>query len=116
MAGARPAERVERLRRCAELAIVGAPWRQYPGIGQPGLDRIGLFTGSRAVLALDGQGHVYVCEFGNHRVQKFTLDGESLGCWGSEGKAPGELNNPWAVVRDTLISMVLESAEKKGGP
>jgi len=24
-----------------------------PGIGQPGLDRIGLFTGSRAVLALD---------------------------------------------------------------
>jgi A/G-specific adenine glycosylase len=53
VAGARPAERAERLRRCAELAIAGAPWRQYPGIGQPGLDRIALFTGSRAVLALD---------------------------------------------------------------
>jgi endonuclease III related protein len=53
VAGARPAERAERLRRCAELAIVGAPWRQYPGIGQPGLDRIALFTGSQAVLALD---------------------------------------------------------------
>jgi len=53
VAGARPAERAERLRRCAELAVAGAPWRRYPGIGQPGADRIDLFTGSRAVLALD---------------------------------------------------------------
>ena len=56
VAGARPAERVERLRRCAELAIAGAPWRAYPGIGQPGQDRIELFAGSRAVLALDANG------------------------------------------------------------
>jgi adenine-specific DNA glycosylase len=53
VAGARPPERVQRLRRCAELAIAGAPWRAYPGIGAPGADRIDLFTGSRAVLALD---------------------------------------------------------------
>jgi adenine-specific DNA glycosylase len=51
--GQRPAERVQRLRRCAELAIAAAPWRAYPGIGQPGADRIDLFTGTRAVLALD---------------------------------------------------------------
>jgi endonuclease III-like uncharacterized protein len=56
VAGARPAERAERLRRCAELAIAGAPWRAYPGIGQPGADRIELFTGARAVLALDANG------------------------------------------------------------
>ena len=55
-AGARPAERAERLRRCAELAIAGAPWLAYPGIGQPGADRIELFTGARAVLALDANG------------------------------------------------------------
>ena len=53
VAGARPAERARRLRRCAELAIAGAPWRAYPGIGRPGTDRIDLFTGTRAVLALD---------------------------------------------------------------
>jgi adenine-specific DNA glycosylase len=52
-AGARPPERVQRLRRCAELAIAGAPWRAYPGIGAPGADRIELFSGTRAVLALD---------------------------------------------------------------
>jgi hypothetical protein len=56
VAGARPAERAERLRRCAELAIAGAPWRGYPGIGQPGAERIDLFTGARAVLALDANG------------------------------------------------------------
>jgi endonuclease III len=33
--------------------IASAPWRAYPGIGAPGADRIDLFTGSRAVLALD---------------------------------------------------------------
>jgi A/G-specific adenine glycosylase len=54
--GARPAERVQRLRRCAELAIAGAPWRAYPGIGAPGADRIDLYTSARAVLALDANG------------------------------------------------------------
>jgi len=56
VAGARPAERVEQLRRCAELMISGAPWRAYPGIGAPGADRIDLFTWARAVLALDANG------------------------------------------------------------
>jgi hypothetical protein len=56
VAGQRPAERIDRLRRCAELAIAGAPWREFPGIGEPGVDRIDLFTGSRAVLALDANG------------------------------------------------------------
>jgi adenine-specific DNA glycosylase len=56
VAGARPAERAQRLRRCAELAIAGAPWHAYPGIGPPGADRIALFTGSKAVLALDANG------------------------------------------------------------
>jgi adenine-specific DNA glycosylase len=51
--GMRPAERVARLRRCAELSIAGAPWSAYPGIGQPGSQRIELFTGVRPVLALD---------------------------------------------------------------
>lgn len=56
VAGARPAERVQRVRRCAELAIAGASWRAYPGIGTPGADRIDLFTSARAVLALDANG------------------------------------------------------------
>ena len=64
VAGVRPAERVERLRACAELAIAGAPWRAFPGIGPPGADRIDLFTGARAVLALDANGLRVLCRLG----------------------------------------------------
>jgi len=56
VAGLRPAERIARLRRCAELAIAGAPWRAFPGIGKPGAERIELFTSSRTVLPLDSNG------------------------------------------------------------
>jgi hypothetical protein len=34
-------------------------------------------------------------------VQKFTLEGQSLGCWGRAGREPGELLAPWAVARDS---------------
>ena len=40
-------------------------------------------------LQLDAQGHVYLCEYGNHRVQKFTLDGELVGWWGVNGGLGG---------------------------
>ncbi len=53
VAGMQPTARVARLRRCAELAIAEAPWTRFPGIGKPGAERIALFTGTRAVLALD---------------------------------------------------------------
>lgn len=46
------------------------------------------------------EGHVYVCEFGTHRIQKFTLDGESLGSWGQAGRELGQLHQPWAACVD----------------
>ena len=54
--GMRPVDRIERLRRCAELRLAGAPWKAYPGIGRPGVERIELFSGRRAVLALESNG------------------------------------------------------------
>jgi hypothetical protein len=54
--GMSPEQRVARLRRCAELAVAGAPWTAYPGIGRPGAERIDLFTGTKAVLALETGG------------------------------------------------------------
>ena len=52
-------------------------------------------------LALGDDDTIYVCEFGNHRVQKFTRDGRSLGCFGVEGRDEGQFCNPWAIVRDS---------------
>jgi hypothetical protein len=51
-------------------------------------------------LVLDGE-FVYVCEYGNHRIQKFTRDGQSLAVWGSIGREPGQLHTPWAMASDS---------------
>ena len=40
-------------------------------------------------------------ELGNSRVQKFTLDGKSLGTWGTAGSDEGQLFSPWAIARDS---------------
>jgi len=51
-------------------------------------------------LLLDGD-YVYVAEFGNHRVQKFTREGKFVASWGVQGRRPGELYQPWALVVDS---------------
>ena len=44
---------------------------------------------------------LYVVEYGNNRVQKFTPEGRSLGCWGGPGRGPGRLSSPWALAVDS---------------
>ena len=51
-------------------------------------------------IVLDGE-FVYICEFGNHRVQKFMRDGTYVAHWGVQGRDEGELHNPWAIVKDS---------------
>jgi sugar lactone lactonase YvrE len=55
-------------------------------------------------------GHVYLCEFGNHRVQKFTTGGRFVGLWGANGRREGQLDQPWGITRDSRGRMyVLDS-------
>ncbi len=51
-------------------------------------------------LAVDAEGHVYVADSGNHRLQKFGPDGEFLAAWGSQGNGPGQFNEPWGLTID----------------
>jgi DNA-binding beta-propeller fold protein YncE len=63
-----------------------------------------------AGLAGEQDGHVYLCEYGNHRVQKFTLDGQFVGLWGENGRREGQLDQPWGITRDSRGRMyVLDS-------
>ena len=63
-----------------------------------------------AALAGQPEGHVYLCEFGNHRVQKFTLEGQYIGHFGASGHGPGQLDQPWGIARDSQDRMfVLDS-------
>ena len=52
-------------------------------------------------LAFGKDGLLYVVEYGNHRVQKFTAEGRSLGTWGGPGRVPGQLHDPWALAVDS---------------
>ncbi|MCA8914954.1 MAG: hypothetical protein KDB90_06045 [Planctomycetes bacterium] len=42
-------------------------------------------------------GALFVAEYGGHRIQKLSPEGECLGCFGRPGAAHGELNGPWDV-------------------
>ena len=47
----------------------------------------GQFSGPHGIV-VDADGNVYVVDTGNHRVQKFTSDGEFLLKWGTLGALP----------------------------
>ncbi len=48
-------------------------------------------------IAVDSSGNVYVSDFGNARVQKFTSQGGFLLKWGSSGSGDGQFNGPLGV-------------------
>ena len=52
-------------------------------------------------VAFGPDGDLYVCEYGNSRVQRFTTGGQPLGTWGRPGRGPGELDNPYALAVDS---------------
>jgi len=51
-------------------------------------------------VAADSAGNVYVVEYGNDRVQKFTSSGIFISKWGTTGEGPGQFDNPQAVAVD----------------
>ena len=61
-------------------------------------------------ILLNGDQTFYVCEFGNHRLQKMDREGNSLGVFGSAGKSPGQFHQPWAfVIDDERVVHVLDT-------
>lgn len=58
-------------------------------------------------VVLDAEGHVYVTEHENHRVQKFRVtrtaagwDVQTVTTWGSGGSGPGQFNTPYGIAID----------------
>ena len=48
-------------------------------------------------LTVDQEGHLFLCDSGNHRVQVFTEDGRFV-TFGRHGKGEGEFNRPQDIV------------------
>jgi uncharacterized protein (TIGR03663 family) len=56
----------------------------------------GAFWGPRDIT-VDATGHVYVCDTGNKRIQKFTPEGEFIAMWGGAGVIPGRFEEPTSI-------------------
>jgi sugar lactone lactonase YvrE len=52
-------------------------------------------------IAIDSSGYVYVAEYYNNRIQKFTADGTFITSWGSEGSGNGQFSSPYDVAIDS---------------
>src|SRR6185312_11907822 len=89
------------------------------GCVQPSTDQNGAtllsplgYFGSAAGAAMDGQGHIFVTDYENSRVQILDSEGNPLGSFGTppdpatispdNPPPPGTLQSPWAVTVDHL--------------
>ena len=51
-------------------------------------------------LASDADGNIYVADWRNDRIQKFTSDGEFLQTWGGSDAEDGAFNRPSGLAVD----------------
>ena len=52
-------------------------------------------------IGFDLQGNIYVLDSGNHRIQKFSPDGEYITTIGQQGQGPGEFQYPQSLSLDS---------------
>ncbi len=89
--------------RIQKFSGAGAPISEAPGAyllkwGGYGTGP-GQFSGVTGV-ASDAAGNIYVADYGNHRIQKFTSTGAYSTQWGSLGPGNGQFDYPFAVATD----------------
>lgn len=59
----------------------------------------GQFNSPRGIT-VGSDGYIYVTEWGNHRVQKFTRDGQFVTKWGTQGAGDGQFSIPIGIATD----------------
>lgn len=64
-------------------------------------------------IAADQAGNVYVTEWGNHRVQKFTVSGQFLVSWGGQGSTDGKLRFPLGIAVDAEARVYVADGDNK---
>ena len=61
-------------------------------------------------VATDAAGNVYVSDYNNNRIQKFTNTGTYLTQWGSEGSGDGQFDRPYGVATDAAGNVYVVDA------
>ena len=60
-------------------------------------------------IAVDSEGMLYVSDYGNHRVQVFTGNGQFVYSFGKKGCGRGKLNGPTGVCVDASYVYVADN-------
>lgn len=61
-------------------------------------------------MAVGQDGHLYVSETGNFRVQKFTLEGKPVRTYGQAGNRPGQFSRPRGIALDRQANIYIVDA------
>ena len=69
----------------------------------------GLFLQYPYDVAVRSDGTLFVAEWGQNRIHKFSQDGKSLGTWGKPGRDTGCLFQPWGVACTSSKIFILDS-------
>ena len=56
-------------------------------------------------ITVDGAGHLYVTDTGNHRIEKFDREGNFITQWGGFGNGDGQFNFPYGIAVDAKGSV-----------
>jgi DNA-binding beta-propeller fold protein YncE len=59
---------------------------------------------------VDKAGNIFVCEFGNSRIQVFDANCQPVEIIGGPGAAPGRFANPWGVALDASGNLFVADA------
>jgi tripartite motif-containing protein 71 len=72
----------------------------------------GQFSGPEGV-AVDSSGNVYVADWGNDRIQKFSSNGTFITRWGSIGTGAGQFSGPEGVAVDSSGNVYVDSGNDR---
>ena len=96
-------------------------WDDKPKIGLEFVRKIGELEGENENLhffnpysiTVDKTGNAYVCDSGNHRIQKFDKTGKYLLTIGKRGQGPGEFYHPYNVHINSAGEVLVENSGSK---